>query len=271
MVEPDVDNLVSRIETDGYAILEDAIDPALIDVLLDDLARIEAKLGTKPGDNSFEGEQTTRVYNLLRHGGAWLDLPVHPVVLPVAESVLGGEILVSTVSSIAIAPGETPQPIHADDQVLPLARPHVPTVCNSMWALTDFTEANGATRIVPGSHMRDHAPDFGSQYDSIAAEMTRGSILIWTGSLWHAGGANDTDQIRIGIAMNYCAGWIRQQENQQLGIPPDVMAGFSPKLRELCGLGIYRGLIGHVEKDTPAHRLYGDDHNVPHLFDSANP
>ncbi len=267
MVGSGADDLIARIETDGYAILEDAIEPSVVDALVSALTELEVGLAITPGDNTFEGRATTRVYNLLAHGGPWLDVPLHPVVLPAAEAVLGGEILISTVSSIAIAPGETAQPIHADDQVLPLGRPHVPTVCNSMWALTDFTEANGATRIVPGSHRFDHAPDFGSDYDSIPAEMSRGSILVWTGSLWHGGGANTTDQTRIGIAMNYCAGWIRQQENQQLGIPADVMAEFSPELRSLCGLGVYRGLIGHIDKQTPAEALYGDKPAEQHLFD----
>src|SRR5690606_16396278 len=108
------------------------------------------------------------------------------------------------------------QPLHVDDAVIPLPRPHVPVICNSMWALTDFTEANGATRLVPRSHHRDHQPEFGSVHDSVPAEMARGSVLVWPGSLWHGGGANTTDQRRMGLAMNYCAGWVRQQENQQL-------------------------------------------------------
>ena len=86
-----------------------------------------------------------------------------------------------------------------------------------MWALTDFTEANGATRIIPGSHTRDPSPDYGKPYDSIPAEMPRGSVLIWHGSVWHGGGANTTSERRVGIAMNYCAGFVRQQKNQQLG------------------------------------------------------
>jgi ectoine hydroxylase-related dioxygenase (phytanoyl-CoA dioxygenase family) len=79
--------------------------------------------------------------------------------------------------------------------------------------------------------------------------------LIWHGSLWHGGGANTTDERRVGIAMNYCAGWIRQQENQQLGIPREVAAGFSPRLRQLCGYGIYNGLVGHINKHDPAEML----------------
>jgi ectoine hydroxylase-related dioxygenase (phytanoyl-CoA dioxygenase family) len=85
--------------------------------------------------------------------------------------------------------------------------------------------------------------------------MDAGSVLVWHGSLWHGGGANATDKRRVGIAMNYCAGWIRQQENQQLGIPRDIAARFAPRLRELCGYGIYRGLIGHIDTHDPVELL----------------
>ena len=141
--------------------------------------------------------------------------------------------------------------------MIPLDKPHAPTVCNTMWALTDFTEANGATRIIPGSHLRDHSPDYGAPYDSIPAEMGRGSVLVWHGSLWHGGGANGTGRDRIGIAMNYCAGYIRQQENQQLGLDADLVRTFPPRLRDLVGYGIYRGLIGHIDKRSPAEAVFG--------------
>jgi hypothetical protein len=139
-------------------------------------------------------------------------------VLPIVERVLDRGCLISSLSSISIDPGENAQPIHADDQLLPVPKPHPPLVCNTLWALTDFTDANGATRIIPGSHTRDHSPEYGTEYASIPAEMRRGSVLIWHGSLWHGGGANRSRERRVGIAMNYCAGFIRQQENQQLGL-----------------------------------------------------
>jgi ectoine hydroxylase-related dioxygenase (phytanoyl-CoA dioxygenase family) len=85
--------------------------------------------------------------------------------------------------------------------------------------------------------------------------MPKGSVLVWHGSLWHGGGANQTGQRRVGIAMNYCAGYIRQQENQQLGIPPQTVKGFSPRLRELVGYGVYTGLIGHIDKHSPVELL----------------
>jgi ectoine hydroxylase-related dioxygenase (phytanoyl-CoA dioxygenase family) len=251
----DVDAHAARIAKDGYTIVEDAIEPDLVAALHDDLLRLERELDIVPATNDFEGTQTVRIYNLLVHGELWERVPVHELVLPVVERVLDPGCLVSSLSSIAIGPGETPQPIHADDQLIPITKPHVPTVCNSMWALTDFTEANGATRIIPGTHLADASPSYGQHYDSIPAEMPKGSVLIWHGSLWHGGGANTTDSRRVGVAMNYCAGWIRQQENQQLGIPKDVARRFSPRLRELVGYGVYNGLIGHIDKHSPTELL----------------
>ena len=185
--------------------------------------------------NGFEGHRTVRIYNLLAHHRVFERVPVHAALLPIVEGVIGEGCLISSLSSIAIDPGEVAQPIHADDQLIPLDKPHRPIICNSMWALTDFTEANGATRLVPKSHLREN-PDFGGKYETIAAEMPRGSLLVWDGALWHGGGANRTDTRRTGIAMNYCAGFIRQQENQQLGIPREIAARFAPKLQELCRL-----------------------------------
>src|SRR5437879_5838734 len=250
-----VANHVERVARDGYTIVEDAIDADLVAALTDDLARLEAELKVEPSPNSFEGANTLRVFNLLAHGELWQRVPVHESVLPVVEGVLDAGCLISSLSSVNIGAGETAQPIHADDMLIPIPKPHPPTVCNSMWALTDFTDANGATRIIPESHLRDHSPDYGQPYDSIAAAMPRGSVLIWHGSLWHGGGANQTDRRRVGIAMNYCAGYIRQQENQQLGLAPSLVRTFSPRLQELVGYGVYGGLIGHIDKKSPMQLL----------------
>jgi len=248
---------VEEIAEQGYTLLEGVFDADRADALVADLGRLERELGTEPARNSFEGDRTLRVYNLLAHGSLWEELAVDPGVLPVVEGVLDPGCLMSSLSSIRILPDETAQPIHADDQVIPLDKPHAPTVCNTMWALTDFTEANGATRIIPGSHLRDHSPEYGAPYDSRAAEMGRGSVLVWHGSLWHGGGANGTGRDRIGIAANYCAGFIRQQENQQLGLDADLVRTFPPRLRDLVGYGIYRGLIGHIDKRSPAEAVFG--------------
>jgi ectoine hydroxylase-related dioxygenase (phytanoyl-CoA dioxygenase family) len=247
---------IEAVERDGFTIVENAIEPDLIEALNEALDRLERDLGAKPAGNSFEGANTVRIYNLLAYGEPFTRVPVHQNVLPVIDGVLDPGCLISSLSSIAIDPGETAQPIHADDMVIPLDKPHRPIVCNSRWALTDFTEANGATRLVPGSHRKPN-PDYGGAYDTIAAEMPKGSVLLWDGALWHGGGANRTKTRRTGIAMNYCAGFIRQQENQQLGLDPALVRGFAPRLQELVGYSVYRGLIGHIEKSSPAQRLNG--------------
>jgi ectoine hydroxylase-related dioxygenase (phytanoyl-CoA dioxygenase family) len=254
----DVTAHVEEIAEQGYTIVPDAIEPELVDALRADLARLEAFFDVQPSPNSFEGHRTLRIYNLLAFGELYQRIPVHPNVLPIVERVLDPGCLVSSLSSVDILPGEVAQPIHADDQLIPIPKPHPPTVCNSMWALTDFTEANGATRIVPGSHRWDHDPEYGRHYDSIPAEMPAGSVLIWHGSLWHGGGANRTDERRVGIAMNYCAGYVRQQENQQLGLDRETVRRFPPRLRQLVGYGVYNMLIGHINKRSPEQLLLAD-------------
>jgi len=245
----------AEVTEKGWTIIPGAIERSLVDELAADLARLEHDLGTVPAANSFEGTDTLRVYNLLARSEVWWRVPVHPAVLPVVERVLDPGCLVSSLSSINIGPGETAQPIHADDQLIPIPKPHPPTVCNTMWALTDFTEENGATRIITGSHLRDTSPDYGQPYDSEAAVMERGSVLVWHGSLWHGGGANRTRDRRVGVAMNYCAGYIRQQENQQLGVPTELLRRMPRRLLELLGLGLYNGLIGHIDKQAPVDLL----------------
>lgn len=254
---------LEEIAATGSTIVHDVLPADVADALYDDLLRLEQTFDVRPSPNSFEGHATIRIYNLLAFGARYEAIPVHPLVLPIVEGVLDSGCLVSSLSSISILPGETAQPIHADDQLIPLPKPHLPTVCNTMWALTDFAEANGATRVVPGSHLAAGHPNYGEDYDSVPAEMPKGSVLVWNGSLWHGGGANTTAQRRVGIAMNYCAGWIRQQENQQLGVPPETAARFAPRLRELIGYSVYNGLIGHINKHSPVEILDAITGNAP--------
>lgn len=263
----EVQRHLAEINERGWTVLDDAVDPDLVDALADELRRLERELDVQPAGNSFEGTRTRRIYNLLARGELWWQIPVHAAVLPVVEAVLDPGCLVSSLSSINIGPGETAQPIHADDQLIPIPKPHPPTVCNTMWALTDFTAANGATRVVSGSHLADASPVYGDTYDSEPALLRRGSVLVWHGSLWHGGGSNQTDRERVGIAMNYCAGYIRQQENQQLGVPSSAVARMPSGLQELLGFGVYGGLIGHIDKRAPKSLLARVDGPSPMVWD----
>lgn len=248
---------LGEIEEKGYTLLERVIEPELVAALREALERIVLDSRIGACQNDFEGTRTVRIYNLLAHDDVFARVPVHPAVLPVVEGVLDDGCLVSSVSSIDIGPGETPQPIHTDDMVIRLPRPHPPLVCNTMWALTEFSEANGATRLVPGSHRWPSYPDLRTEHASVPAEMPAGSVLVWNGSLWHGGGANRTGERRLGIAMNYCAGFVRQQENQQLGVPRDRVRRFPERLQRMVGYGVYRSLIGHIDKQDPRMLLGG--------------
>jgi ectoine hydroxylase-related dioxygenase (phytanoyl-CoA dioxygenase family) len=257
---------VEAVRRDGFTIIADAFDSDYADAMHADLDRLERELGVVPSGNDFEGARTLRIYNLLARGELYERIPVHETVLPVVEGVLDAGCLISSLSSIVICPREKAQPIHSDDILIPLAKPHAPLVCNTMWAITDFTEANGATRLVPGSHRREN-PDYGGDYETVPATMRKGSVLVWDGALWHGGGANTTDERRYGIAMNYCAGYIRQQENQQLGIPADLVRRFPPRLQELVGYGVYNGLIGHIDKQRPVDLLNEGPSLSPMVWD----
>jgi ectoine hydroxylase-related dioxygenase (phytanoyl-CoA dioxygenase family) len=258
----------TQVAETGYTVLEGVIEEDLVDEIADDLLRLERDLGTVPADNLFEGVRTVRIYNLLVHGELYQRIPLHPNVLPVVEKVLDPGLLVSSLSSIAIGPDESAQMLHADDQLIPLPRPHPPIICNTMWAITDFTDENGATRLVPGTHHSTDVPELGTTYETIPAEMSKGSVLVWVGSLWHGGGANRTNERRVGIALNYCAGYIRQQENQQLGIPVAIAKKFPRRLQELIGYSVYNGLVGHIDKQHPGSVVFGSDDSADLVWDA---
>jgi ectoine hydroxylase-related dioxygenase (phytanoyl-CoA dioxygenase family) len=246
-----IDEHVGRILRDGYTIVENAVEPALCDALDEMLEKIEET--RYMAQNPFEGLKTKRLYNLLARARIFQVVPTNSNVLPIIEKVLDEGLLVSSLSSVTLFPGQPQQPIHADDLMIPLPKPHVPIICNTVWALCDFTEENGATRIVPGSHLSNRSPKLDETHEhTLPMVMKRGSVLILHGSLWHGGGANrTTDQKRRGLLMNYCAGYIRQQENQQLGIPREIVKTFSPRLQMMLGYGVYRGVVGHINGVNP--------------------
>ncbi len=258
MSENEQSRHVTEMKEKGYTILEDAIPRDLMRELKEALAEIEKTHNLGYSKTAFEGTRTVRIYNLLAYHRAFEKIPVSPLVLSVVEKILDRELQLSSLSAICLGPDQESQPLHGDSQMIPLPRPHVPIAVNSMWALSDFTEENGATRIVPGSHLFDHNPEYDVQYETECAEMPAGSILLWNSALWHGGGANKTDQRRDGIACYYCAGWVRPQENQQLGIPADRLKAFPRRLQELCSFSVYQGVYGHIDNKDPIHLLGRD-------------
>ncbi len=251
----DIDAKLADFERDGFVVIENAVDPKVMDALREALDRVEERNRIGFRDTDFEGRNTVRIYNLLAYDEAFWQVPINPNALAFAERVLDDELQLSSLSAITLCPGQGAQPLHADDQLIPVQKPHQPFTLNCVWAVSDFTAENGATLLVPGSHKADSMPDYDMDADTVPGEMKKGSLLFWHGSLWHAGGTNKTDQRRYAIANYYCAGFMRQQENQQLGVPLGMAKRFPRRLKELCGYSVYKGLYGHVDNVDPITML----------------
>ena len=249
---PDFEVHAREIETEGFTLLRDVIAPELVAELREGIYAHFERLGVPFGGNTFLGERTRRLFNLLGRDRLFEQIPLHPAVLPLAEAVLDRELLLSSLTAIEMQPGETEQPIHADDGSIAVQRPHAPFNCTAIWALSDFTAENGATRVVRGSHLFDRRPGPGEQPECELATMPAGSALVYHGSLWHGGGANRSGAPRLGVVVNYCAGFLRQEECQLLALPRERVADFDPRLRAMVGYGLYRGLFGHVDQRDPA-------------------
>jgi ectoine hydroxylase-related dioxygenase (phytanoyl-CoA dioxygenase family) len=248
-----VDDTVAALEELGYATIPDAVSAEQVETARRELERILEE--TPLGRDDFEGRHTRRVYALFAKTRALDALATHPVVLGVLDAVLGNYQL-SAPAAIAIGPGEVAQPLHPDDAIYPVARPHQELVVNVMWPLHEFTEANGATRIVPGSHRWvDQRPGPDTQTTTI--EMPARTALIYLGSVWHGGGANHTAHTRLGVVLHYASSWLRPVENHVLAVPPEVAKTLSPRLQELLGYNIYPPFIGYVDGRHPRKLLTG--------------
>lgn len=257
----DADGHAARIRDVGYTILPSVVPTSLRDELVTTIDRLMTELEVPTGENAFLGTRTRRIFNLLARDVAFTAVPLHEPVLAIAEQVLDPGLLLSSLTAIEMLPGQTAQPYHADDGSIPLPRPHVPLTCVAIWALTDFTPDNGATRLVPRSQRRDRIPRRGEQPDGVVeAVMPAGSVLVYDGGIWHGGGPNRTDRRRLGIVCNYCAGWVRQEESQLLALPRHHVAAFPERLRRMVGYGVYRGLIGHVDQVDPVTWFDPDAH-----------
>lgn len=243
-----VEQVLGAVRAEGYAVIERLLDAERVAAIRADLAPVLD--ATPEGRNDFEGFATKRIYALFAKTRAFDDLAIHPLVLGVCDAVLGHYQL-SAPTGIEIGPGSPAQPLHRDDSIYPLDDPHPEFVVNTMWALQDFTEENGATRLVPGSHGGRPRPDA----PTLAAEMPSGSVLFYPGSLWHGGGANRSDQPRLGVILEYAWAYLRPQENHLLAVDRDVVAQLPERLQELLGYGICPPFVGYVDGRHPRRTL----------------
>ena len=242
------DEVAATIGRDGAVIVDGVARGALLD-------RIESELrpyldATPTGPDDFSGRRTRRTGSLIARSPACRELVMHPLALGTARTFLGHatNIQLHLTQAIAIGPGESAQPIHRDQWAFdffpfPLG---YEVQCNTIWALTDFSEENGATRVVVGSNLAEDGQSYGPD-DTEPAEMARGSVLFYSGSVYHGGGANRSARTRIGLNITYNVAWLRQEENQYLSVPREVAETLPTDLFRLMGYDRGAYALGYID------------------------
>ena len=227
-------------------------------------AELEPYLAATDGGNTdFLGAATRRTGALIARSPTSRSLITHPTIIDTLDLVLGDHastFQIDLTQLVTIGPGEPAQMIHRDDWSFDRYR--FPTgfeaEVGTMWAVTDFTEEMGATRIVLGSHLWEDDPDEVDPALACPAVMTKGSVLMYTGSVYHGGGANTTKTSRIGMNVGYSIGWLRQEENQYLACPPEIARTLPEGLLRLMGYQRGSYSIGYVDNSRePLDWLYG--------------
>jgi ectoine hydroxylase-related dioxygenase (phytanoyl-CoA dioxygenase family) len=247
--------VVTALQRDGCVVVTGVIDESIRRAVADELGpylqRADENAATDRKSKyyidtaGFYPGHTKRVTALLGKSRTAGKLALNPIVLGTCDAVLKpncAQYHLHVGSALAVGPGATTQVLHREDDLFPffkLPRPNL--VLASMWAITDFTAANGATNLVPGSHLWPEGRT--AEPGEIAAgEMPAGSVLMWMGGTLHGAGANTSDGWRFGIFLSYSLGWLRQEENQFLDVPPSLARTLPKELRDLVGYKMHHGL-----------------------------
>jgi len=246
--EPDTSasTIAETVKQDGACIVRDVLPTEQLDGLNAGAAGWIEK--SKTGGDEFTGRLTKRTGALIARVPETHDVIMHPMVVDAAREFLapyGTTIQLHLTQTIAIFPGQTAQMLHRDRLAWGTYMPStIEPQFNTIWALTDFTEENGATHVVPGSNQwpmdRDAAPD-----QCLQAEMSRGSVLCYSGSVIHGGGENRSQAPRIGMNITYALGWLRQEENQYLSCPPHIARELPSALTDLMGYTMGSYALGY--------------------------
>ena len=260
-------------ERDGYIVFEKVIGETEMDAVRAALNPYFAK--QRHGRNDFEGLKSNREYALLSKGEIFSDLAIHPLALAFAEYDLGQSCILSAFLAIQLHPGETVQPWHCDDDHCRLPRPRPPFQLSAFWAIDETTEENGATEVIPGSHLWDE--NLGNELmnsnafeqreigdvnidpaphdNAVQITLPAGSLMMAKGTLYHRGGANKSDGKRLILTPQYSPGWVRPLENMILSTPPELAAQMPQRTRELIGYSIHPPFMGYVDGEHPQKSL----------------
>jgi len=253
----------------GYAVLEGVLKPTEAAALQDEIEEIAAREWAEGTAWYSHGNQ--RIFMLLNRGRSFIELAENTVALQGAERVLGPDLLLSSITANIACPGNSAQQLHADQEYVHEPWLH-PLTVQVIWMLDDFTKANGATRVIPGSHRWGYKPprDPANEPASVRLLGEAGSVGFLDGRTWHGTSLNTTgSERRRGIFAHYCAPYLRQQENVFRSLDPDVRRGLSRRMRALLGYDIWNGL-GTVD-GLPRAWLGTSQRQGPVNVDSAFP
>jgi ectoine hydroxylase-related dioxygenase (phytanoyl-CoA dioxygenase family) len=250
------ETIVTALKRDGGVIIEQLADSQLVDRVSAEMEPHFCSEGDK-FHNDFNGYRTRRLSAILALSRSAAQLIAHPRVLAVADAVLKPyceNYRLGSATAIEIHPGEGNQLLHQDDEFYPLRFPGIEFQLGAMWAMDDFSARNGATRLVPGSHWTGPLDDIDGA-EVVQAVMPKGSLLLYFGSTWHGGGANNSDEPRSGLINTYALGWLRQEENQYLSVPREIADSYPETVRRLMGYQVHGQYLG-VYPDDPDNLWY---------------
>ena len=215
------DEAMAILSEDGAVIYRQVVDDEVVDKVNAELDPFLSR--AYYGEGEFWGNKTKRVSSLVAKSKTYgEELATCPQILGVMDQLLlprCERYQLHVTQAVRIGPGQGLQIIHRDDALMPFRHPGPQCLCNTLWALTDFTIENGATNVVLGSHVWDDDTYPDDDTPRAYAVMPRGSCLIYLGSVYHGGGQNNTkDEWRTGAITGYSLGWLRQEENQYLAV-----------------------------------------------------
>ncbi len=257
------EDIIEVLNNDAGVIIDGLIDQKEVNLLNKDLAQYLKN--DVFGRDEFTGFKTKRIGALIARSEACRNLALQPLVNEVSEKYLSpfcdGYQLHFT-SAVSIGPGESKQILHRDRGIWGGYLPRrIEPLMSTIWAVTEFTKENGATQIVPGSHLweKDRIP---KENEIAYAEMKPGSVLLYTGTVLHGGGSNSSkNDIRTGVFLHYALNWLRQEENQYLSCPPDIAKDIPQEVRSLIGYSKGGYILG----------FYSDPKDKKAVYESVSP
>lgn len=259
--DDDLAEVAQALMENGLVVLSRLVDNSIIDAVLAEL--LPHADANEFGQSVFEGAKTRRTGAVpVRSPTFRKCLAMHPAIMTLGDSILGSTARwkLSSTELIEVHPDQRTQSLHRDQWKYNYFDfpANFETDLAGMWAMTDFTKANGATIVMPGSHKlpNDLRPEVS---EGIPAEMRKGSLLLYTGSLYHGAGQNTTSEVRIGLSLQHCLGWLQAGEHFQLECPPDQVQGWPEELLRFIGYRMFGDSLGiYRDSEDPLAAVYPD-------------